>query len=59
MLKFILISGCGMGNGIHIIKARVKARVGAIINRMRDDVSGCMGSLINNLIASAIGCNKP
>lgn len=48
-----------MGNGIHIIRARVKARVGAIINRVSDDVSGCMGSLVNNLTASAIGCSRP
>lgn len=59
MLKFILISGYGMGNGIHIIRAKVKARVGAIINRVSDDVNGCMGSLVNNLTASAIGCSRP
>jgi len=44
-----------MGSGIHIISANVSAKVGAIINRARDDVSGCRGSLINNLTASAIG----
>lgn len=59
MLKFMLISGCGMGNGAHIIRARVRARVGAIMNRIRDDVDGCMGSLVNNLTASAIGCSRP
>lgn len=59
MLKFILISGCGMGNGAHIIRARARARVGAIMNIIRDDVSGCVGSLVNSLIASAIGCNRP
>lgn len=58
-LKFILISGCGMGNGVHIIKAKVRARVGAIINKVREDVNGCIGSLVNSLIASAIGCNRP
>lgn len=55
MLRFMLISGCGMGRGIHIISASVSARVGAIMNRVGDDVSGCNGSLINNLTASAIG----
>lgn len=55
MLKFILIRGCGMGSGIHIINASVSARVGAMINRVRDDVNGCRGSLINSLTASAIG----
>lgn len=59
MLRFILISGYGIGNGTHIIRAKVRARVGAIINRTIDDVSGCMGSLVNNLTASAIGCSRP
>lgn len=53
--RFMLIKGCGMGNGIHIISANVSAKVGAIMNRVRDDVSGCRGSLMNNLTASAIG----
>lgn len=44
-----------MGSGIHIINASVNAKVGAIINRVRDDVNGCRGSLMNNLTASAIG----
>lgn len=44
-----------MGRGTHIINASVNARVGAIMNRVRDDVSGCRGSLINSFTASAIG----
>lgn len=48
-----------MGNGIHIIRAKVRAKVGAIMNKVRDDVSGCIGSLVNNLTASAIGCSRP
>lgn len=48
-----------MGSGIHIISANVSAKVGAMINRARDDVSGCRGSLINNLTASAIGWSRP
>lgn len=55
----MLIRGCGIGSGTHIIKARVKAKVGAIINRTRDDVSGWRGSLVNSFTASAIGCSKP
>ena len=48
-------SGCGMGRGTHMVSARVSARVGAIINRVGDDVSGSSGSLVNNFTASAIG----
>lgn len=55
MPMFILISGWGMGSGTHIINASVSARVGAIMNRVGDDISGCRGSLVNNLTASAIG----
>lgn len=59
MPRFMLISECGMGSGIHIIRAKVKAKVGAIINKMGDEVRGCNGSLVNNFTASAIGCNRP
>lgn len=58
-LKFMLINGCGIGSGIHIVRARVRARVGAMMKRVVDDVSGCIGSLVNSLTASAIGCNRP
>lgn len=57
--RFILISGYGMGRGIHMVKARVRARIGAIINIDVDDVSGRSGSLINSLRASAMGCSRP
>lgn len=52
---FILIRGIGIGRGIHIVNASVRARVGAIINNVIDDVRGFMGSLINSFIASANG----
>lgn len=52
---FILIRGMGMGRGIHIVKANVRARVGAIINNIIDDVRGFIGSLMNSFIASANG----
>lgn len=55
ILKFILIKGCGIGSGVHIISARVRARVGAIMNSVWDDISGCKGSLVKSLTASAIG----
>lgn len=58
-LRFMLTSGWGIGSGIHIVSASVSARVGAIINRVGEDISGCNGSLVNNLIASAIGCSRP
>ena len=57
--KFMLISGYGMGSGIHMVRARVRARIGAMINMDVDDVSGCSGSLMNSLRASAMGCSKP
>lgn len=57
--RFILISGYGMGRGIHMVRARVRARIGAMINIDVDDVSGRSGSLINSLRASAMGCSRP
>lgn len=49
----------GRGNGVHIIIARARARVGARINRSWEDVDGRMGSLINSFTPSAIGCRSP
>lgn len=57
--RFMLIRGYGMGRGIHIVSANVRARMGAIINKVVEDVSGCKGSLINSFTASAIGCRSP
>lgn len=57
--RFILIRGCGMGRGIHIVRARVSARTGATINMEGDDVSGRSGSLINSFMASAMGWSRP
>ena len=48
-----------MGREIHILRARVKARIGAMVNIKNDDVDCQTGSLINNLIASALSCNNP
>lgn len=48
-----------MGSGIHIVRARVRARMGAVINMDAEEVSGRRGSLVNNFTASAIGCRSP
>lgn len=37
-----------MGSGIHILRARARTRIGAIINVDTDD-SGCGGSLMSSL----------
>lgn len=57
--RFILIREYGMGSGIHIVRARVSARMGAIINIEMEEVRGFNGSLVNNFTASAIGCRSP
>lgn len=57
--KFILIRGYGMGRGIHIVRARLRAKIGAKMNIETEDVAGRNGSLIKSLIASAIGWSKP
>ena len=44
-----------MGRGIHMVRARLKARMGARINIETEDVVGRSGSLIKSLIASAMG----
>ena len=56
---FILISGWGMGRGIHMVNARVNASVGAMVNRLMDEYDGRSGSLINSFIASANGWRVP
>ena len=44
-----------MGRGIHMVRARLRARMGAKINIEIEDVVGRRGSLMKSLIASAIG----
>ena len=53
--RFMLMRGYGMGRGIHIVRARVRARIGAMMNMEVEDVAGRSGSLMNSLIASAMG----
>lgn len=57
--KFISIRGYGMGRGIHIVRARLSAKIGAKMNIEIEDVAGRNGSLIKSLIASAIGWSRP
>jgi hypothetical protein len=55
ILKFMLIKGCGIGNGIHIMRVRVSARVGTMENSSGEEACGRMGSLINSFSALANG----
>lgn len=57
--RFRLIKGCGMGSGIHRLKASVRDSVGAKINRVVDVASGRRGSLMNSFMASANGWRIP
>lgn len=54
-----MISGWGIGSGIHKLNASESDRVGAIINSEIEVVRGRMGSFINSFIASANGCRVP
>ena len=57
--RFMLMRGYGMGRGLHIVRARVRASTGAMMNIVVEDVAGRRGSLVNSLIASAKGWSKP
>ena len=48
-----------MGRGIHMVRARLRARIGARINIETEDVAGHSGSLMKSLIASAMGWSRP
>lgn len=48
-----------MGIGAHRVMARVKASMGVARNRKGDDADGRMGSLMNSLTPSAMGCRRP
>lgn len=48
-----------MGSGIHRLRASVRDRVGARINRVVEEASGRRGSLVNSFTASAKGCKIP
>lgn len=57
--RFMLTNEWGMGIGIHMDRARIRARVGAVMNRRVEEVDGRSGSLMNNFSASAIGWRIP
>lgn len=57
--RFMLISGWGIGSGVHMVRARVRARIGAMMNMVVDEVSGRRGSLVNSFRASAMGWSSP
>lgn len=59
MLRFKSVDEYGRGSGAHRSNARVRANRGARINSMGDDVAGCVGSLINSFMPSAIGWRSP
>lgn len=42
-----------------MVRAKVSASTGAMMNIVVEDVAGRKGSLVNSLIASAKGCNRP
>lgn len=44
-----------MGSGIHMVRASVRARMGAVMNMNVEDVRGRRGSLVKSFMASAIG----
>lgn len=53
--RFRLTRGCGIGSGIHRLRASDRDSVGAIMNRVVEVVRGRKGSLMNSFIASANG----
>lgn len=55
MLRFMSENAIGIGNGVHIVNANVRAMVGARINMICDDEDGRIGSLINSFTPSATG----
>lgn len=57
--KFRLTRGCGMGSGIHRLRASDRDKVGAITNRVEEVARGRSGSLMNSFIASANGWRIP
>lgn len=59
MPRFRLIRGNGIGRGIHMDNASVRARLGAITYNVLEEVEGLIGSLMNSFTASANGCSVP
>lgn len=57
--KFRSTTGYGIGIGAHRVSAKVRARIGAIVNKRGEEVEGRIGSLINSFSPSAMGCRSP
>lgn len=50
---------CGRGMGAHRERASVRASIGVARKRNGEEVEGRMGSLMNSLTPSAMGCSSP
>lgn len=57
--RFMFAAGLGIGRGIQARRARISAKVGVIVNMMGEEADGRIGSLMNSLMPSAIGCRSP
>ena len=44
---------------MHMVRAKIRAKVGVMINMEMKDVAGHGDPLMNNLTTSAVGCNRP
>lgn len=50
-----VVSSAGIGRGAQIIRARVSAIVGIVINSIVEEIVGRRGSLMNSFTPSAMG----
>lgn len=55
MLRLRSTNGWGSDIGIHRVRARVRASMGASKNKTGEEVEGRTGSLMNNFTPSAMG----
>ena len=44
---------------MRMVGAKIRAKVGVMINTEMKDVAGHGDPLMNNLTTSAVGCNRP
>lgn len=49
----------GMGSGVQMEIARIRASIGVVMNRIGEDVDGRIGSFTNNFTPSANGWSSP
>lgn len=57
--RFKSMRAWGIGRGTQIVRAKVRAMMGAVMNIRVDDVAGREGSFVNSFTASATGCSRP